>query len=320
MPFRFRGNKVHLTYKTHVDFEVIKALMRGKRETKLFSIVHEVGDEHENCPNPYEHTHVFWFWKKDFDSVNERCFDVPNPASAEGESDVIHPHIQGNKGIQWAKGIVMDYHKGNKTKRDGKKYFIEPVKLEQEGCDEWHFEKDLFATIQAAPSLEEACLAVDIEPRSVGDVRMIMAAKKRKVMNPRLYYGPYMFNPKWDAESKTLVVVGEPGVGKTQWARWYCASEGYFYCKNRLDCMRHYNGEAWIIFDDIHVEDYINVDLQGVFDVESGGSIAARYAPIDFPENVKRIWLCIPANFKLIPDKKGNILPNNRKAVTIDYY
>jgi hypothetical protein len=80
--------------------------------------------------------------------------------------------------------------------------------------------------------------------------------------------------------------------------------------------MRHYNGEAWIISDAIHVEDYTNVDLQGVFDVESGGSIAARYAPIDFPENVRRIWLCIPR----IPDKKGNILLNNRRAVTIDYY
>ena len=36
MPFRFQANKVHLTYKTHVDMEVIKTLMRGKRETKQF--------------------------------------------------------------------------------------------------------------------------------------------------------------------------------------------------------------------------------------------------------------------------------------------
>ena len=180
---------------------------------------------------------------------------------------------------------------------------------------------DVWSAIMTAPSLEEACKAAGILPKSAAEVKLLRSEKKRKrEIKPTLYYGPYAFNPKWDSESKTLIVVGEPGVGKTQWARWYCAREGYFYCKNHLDCMRHYNGEAWIIFDDIHVEEYTNVDFQGVFDVERGGSIAARYAPIVFPENVKRIWLCIPANFKLIPDKKGNILPNNRKAVTIDYY
>jgi hypothetical protein len=308
MSFRFTGEKVHLTYKTHVDMAAIKTLMKALRPTKMYSIVHENGDTDESNATPYAHTHVFWWWHKRMDTVNQRVFDV----------DGIHPHIQGNKGIKWAKGIVMNYHVGNKTKVDGKKYYIEPVKLEQWGIDEWNFESEMFAQIMAAPSLEAACMAVDILPKSVGDVKTLRAEKRRKVIKPRLYYGPYMFNPTWDSDEKTLVVVGEPGVGKTQWARWYCASEGYFYCKNRLDCMRHYNGEPWIIFDDINVEDYTNVDLQGVFDVENGGSVNARYAPIDFPENVKRIWLRNPG--VLIPDKKGTILPNNRRAVTVEYY
>lgn len=64
--------------------------MKEKRETKMYSIVHELGGKDEDTPTPYAHTHVFWWWKKRFDMVDARAFGIRD----------IHPNIQGNKGIQ----------------------------------------------------------------------------------------------------------------------------------------------------------------------------------------------------------------------------
>ena len=52
-----------------------------------------------------------------------------------------------------AKGICMKHHRGHKTKADGKKYYIEPVFLNQTGVEEWKFEEDLIEGIVSAPSL-----------------------------------------------------------------------------------------------------------------------------------------------------------------------
>lgn len=206
--FRFRGAKVHLTYKTHIAFDKIKSLMKPLRDTKMFSIVHEVGDEDEDNPTPYEHTHVFWWWKKGYDSVNPRCFDI----------DGIHPHIKGNKGIQWAKTIVMKYHLGHKTKDNGKKYFIAPVALEQFGVEDWHFERDLLTAIVNAPDLYHACLAADIMPKSYGDMKLLRSKKKRKFAEIEDDCDPERFKKvKWNRK-KALVLKGNAASGKTNWA------------------------------------------------------------------------------------------------------
>lgn len=209
MSFRFQGEKCHLTYKTHVPMLKIEEMMKAKRETKMFSIVHEVGDKDEDTPTPYAHTHVFWWWRKIYDTVDNRAFDI----------DEIHPNIQGNKGIQWAKGIVMRYHKGHKTKADGKKYFIAPVLLKQFGVDDWHFEADTWAIIQAAPDLKTACMAVDILPKSVGDVATVMREGKKRKFTELDDEADANRCKKvdWDRK-KALVIRGNGSTGKTNWA------------------------------------------------------------------------------------------------------
>ena len=113
----------------------------------------------------------------------------------------------------------MDYHKGRKTKADGKKYFIAPVMFKQFGVDEWHFEADMFAVIRAAPDLEAACMAVDVLPKSIGDVKTLRAdGKKRSFtdMEDGLTVDSCK-KVKWD-RTKALVIKGSAGSGKTNWA------------------------------------------------------------------------------------------------------
>ena len=177
MSFRFQSEKVHLTYKTHMDEAAVKAMLESKGSIKIYSFVHEVGDEHEDTPTPYEHTHVFVMWTKRLNLTDPRTFDVKD----------IHPNLNTRRSLQWAKNIVNKYHKGHKTKKDGKKYYIEPVYLNQEGVSDWKFEEDLWDRIAGAPSLKDACMDAGLVPKSISDAKLIQAESKRRKLNPPDY-------------------------------------------------------------------------------------------------------------------------------------
>ena len=142
-----------------------------------------------------------------------------------------------------------------------------------------------------------------------------LTGQKKRKFTGRLYYGPYM-DFEWDYEHKALVLEGEPGIGKTQWAKWWAMHTfgEYFYVKNSLDCMKYYNGEAVIIFDDILLQEK-QTHIDACFDVENGGMIPARNKDLEIPPGPK-IWLRNP-NDDEIPDPKGNIFPNNRRAIRL---
>lgn len=198
MPFRFASEKAHLTYKTHMDEVAVKAMLESKGTLKIYSFVHEVGDDNEDNPTPYEHTHVFVWWTKRLDLTDHRTFDVNN----------IHPNIQTKRGIQWAKTIVQKYHKGHKTKKNGKKYFIEPVYLNQEGVDEWKFEEELWDCIADAPSLKDACLDAGLVPKSISDAKLIQSESKRRKLNPPKYTMDKFNRPAQDLSLPLLIYGG----------------------------------------------------------------------------------------------------------------
>lgn len=280
MAFRFRGLKVHLTYKTHVPFDKIKALMKSLRDTKMFSIVHEIGDEHEDNPTPYAHTHVFWWWKKDYDSTNARCFDI----------DGIHPNIKGNKGIQWSKTIVTKYHLGHKTKNDGKKYFIEPVALEQFGVEDWHFEKDLIQTIRAAPDLMHACLAADIMPKSVGDVKLLRSEKKRKFAEIEDDCDPERFKKvEWNRK-KALVLKGNAASGKTNWAIHQFNQPVMI---NDIDDLKSLPDDCdGLVFDEMLFDKCAKKTQVYLTDLAFERTIRARNSNGTIPKGMPRIFTC----------------------------
>lgn len=138
--------------------------------------------------------------------------------------------------------------------------------------------------------------------------------KKRKFLG-KIYFGPYR-EVQWDHLHKSLVLEGDPGMMKTQWAKYWASHTygSYFYCKNSLDALKYYKGETVIIFDDIHLQDR-QVYIDACFDVENGGLIPARNKDIEIPPGPK-IWLRNPQDPE-IPDPKQNIFPNARRAVFI---
>lgn len=251
--FRFQAEKVHLTYKTHLDYAAYKEFVKSFGELRVMSFVHENGDEEEEGNTPYAHTHVFMWWKKKYDSKNCRCFDFgQDPDKEEGVK--LHPNIQTRRGIDWAKNICFKYHLGHKTKKDGKKYYIEPVFLDQVGCEEWKFEDDWERIIAEAPSVVEAAKELGIKPKSFSDVRFVAeSTKKRKqrAVEENLEHNfKKLPDGFWDRKKKALVVRGIPGIGKTQWA---LAQFEKPFQVTQLDGIRHIPDDCdGVVFDDMH--------------------------------------------------------------------
>lgn len=98
-----------------------------------------------------------------------------------------------------------------------------------------------------------------------------------------LYYGPW---PKLDIDmaSRTLVLSGKAGTGKTQWAKYIAKhlGEKWIYVKGCLDkAKRVYEPGMTVIFDDIvPYEKWTVNDWASMFDVENGGSINLRNCPL----------------------------------------
>jgi hypothetical protein len=255
-------------------------LLMTKGIVKLASIVHENGDENENDPTPYAHTHAFVWWEKRLDVTDVRFLDF-----TVGE-EVVHPNIQTKRDITWAKGICLKYHLGHKTKSDGKKYYIAPVKLFQEGVDEWKFEHTQWDAIRAAPTFQEACEWAGVTAKSLADVRSIRNKPvKRKFRSIRNKPVKRKFSeiesdctnawipapPDWDREDKSLLVVGLPGIGKTNWA---IAQFEKPFCLTQVEDLKHIPpGCDGLVFDNIEIaktkaqNQKLLTDVRGAFTI-----------------------------------------------------
>jgi len=209
MTFRFHKKTIHLTYKGFAPEDEVRAMAESFGTIKRWSFVHENGDTDEENPTPYEHTHVAIAWEKNIDTTNVKAFDMGQ----------VHPNIAPGGGMKWFRNLCMKYHRGHKTKKDGKKYFIEPVFINQEFIDDWRWEDDQWDLCVGAPSLQDACLELGIVPKSISDVKLIRSqSKKRKAAEMEDGLDAADFKTiEWDRK-KALVFRGTAGIGKTNWA------------------------------------------------------------------------------------------------------
>lgn len=275
--FHFNAIKAHLTYKTHIPFDDIKDTLKP---WKMLSIVHEVGDEHEDEPMPYAHTHVFVWWKEKFQTRDPRAWDI----------DGIHPNVQTRRSILWAKNIVMNYHHGRKTKADGKKYYIKPILLHQEGVEEWKFQEDLIATIQAAPTLIDAMHETDIMPKSIADLQCVRREGKRKFSCVEEQVDVSKFKElDWDRK-KALVLRGPPAIGKTNWA--ISQFKAPFLVCDLDDLKAIPEGTDGLVFDEMLFFTYSKQKQVYLTDLAFERTIRTRNTNAKIPAGMQRIFTC----------------------------
>lgn len=283
MVFRFQNTKVHLTYKTHVSVETFKRILNKLPPTKMWSLVHEIGDENEEVPTPYEHTHVFVWTTKKMDTTDPRYFDV-----MDEDDTPIHPHMQNKRSLDWAKIIIMKYHHGHKTKADGKKYFIAPILLHQVGVEEWKMEEDQFKLALEAPSLEEACLELGIGIKGMGDVRLARAEMKKRKLNPPKY--PLeSFNRAALDLSLPVLLAGNSDCGKTQFAKAHFVNP--LVCRHN-EGAKHFdpNFHDGIVFDDMDFQDWPLTSVQHLLDTDEPSTMRCLNGSYEIPANTKKIF------------------------------
>ena len=292
--FRFCAKKVGLTYSAPVDKDqnpLDVVWFEGKFVDRLRDLHGENLNEYiigqEAHQNGKMHYHVYMKFYNEFDTSNCRFWDL----------EEVHPQFINTPG----KGFI-DYCGKHGVYVSN---FWEP--------DPWSAARDFDSVADGIAHLWAK------RPRDMmlhgKQVEENLAAYKKRKFTGKLYFGPYR-EVKWDHEHKALVLEGDPGMMKTQWAKYWASHfyGSYFYCKNSLDALKYYKGETVIIFDDIQLQERQKY-IDACFDVENGGLIPARNKDIEIPPG-PRIWLRNPEDPE-IPDPKNNIFPNERRAVFI---
>ena len=274
--FRFKKKKMGMTYSCPVDAaeHPMDDLWEEKRIVKAFEamfpnhtlIKYLISQEkHKSGKNHY---HVFIELADPLETENCRFWDL------EG----VHPQMcKGTIGKGWEFYCAKD--KEYITNYFEPCHYSHARDLAADGKTD-EAVKHLWSKRPRDMALHGAAIC--------GNLRL----KKKSKFSATIYEGPY-WPIDWDESRHTLILNGDPGMGKTQWAKWWGKTKGgFFYCKGSLECMKHYSGEPSIIFDDIDVTKC--KDLTDVFDVENGGVYQSRYHDAEIPAGVPRVWLQNP--------------------------
>lgn len=286
-PFRLCNSKVHLTYKTHIDFEFFKTTIISKLPPlKMLSFVHEEGDDQEDADTPYAHTHVFMWTKTPMDTIDTKYFDVPD---ADGHP--IHPNITNHRSLVWAKTIVLNYHLGHKTKKDGKKYYIEPIWLHQEGVAEWKMEEDAWAIAEQAPSVKEACMELGIGAKTIADVEKVRHLNgKRKADTIDEDADPANFKTvEWDRK-KALVLRGPSGTCKINWAIYQFTKPMKIEDLDELKSIP--DGCDGLIFDECLFDKCSKKTMVALTDYKQPRTVRTRNTNASIPRGMSKIFTC----------------------------
>lgn len=269
--FRFRQRGAHLTYKSHIAFDIIKSKLAevggADNPIKWYSIVHERGQPDGESHERYDHTHVAWQWEKAVDKSNARIFDITS-----GE-EAIHPHIQLFSNQAHMQQIYDDYH------------HKEPVELEQSE-DGPTPSVSFIEQIVRAPTLYAACEIAGVEIRSVNDIKLLRDDKPLPEEYTHLYP-----DTEWllDAPfTRCCYIWGATGTGKTQWAVHQFNRP---LVVSTRDSLRHFRRDLHdgIVFDDIDFSTWEREELIHLFDWDIERTIRCRYSDATIPRFTKKV-------------------------------
>lgn len=232
--------------------------------------------------NGTRHYHAMIKYEKAFQSEDSRVFDFKG----------VHPCDKGTPG---KKGGFADYC--GKTDNYITNFWKPDVLVYIMKLKTWKEAQDYLRDNAPGMAL-----------RSLRTIKGNWMMMKKSTREPEVFYGPYPdYFPDWDRESKCLVLTGEAGTCKTQWARWFCAHNGgYFYFKGGYEQLREYDGSEWLIMDDLK---HNLEDCNDLVCVKQGGDLKARWSDIESPI-CKKIIIANPDMLQL----PGNSVAINRRV------
>ena len=316
MPFKFEpqeipedhlwcGRTFHWTWKGFIAKADIFVTIGAATTVPVigWSIVHEdtsfvddQGVEHVG----YKHTHagVIFFAKIKIKGC--RKFDI-RIIDDNGFPDYIHPHIQPGVTMSHMETIFADYHAGRKFSVElGKTVFKAPIWRDFKLPPMWEFARATMEEMIAAPSLVEACIAGQIRPRNVNDVKMLRESAGHEAKQFKHLFDPSTFItlplPPWDA----LWVWGATGLGKTKWACAQATNPCLIKPFNSIGCLEMVKTKFQAGFHDLLILDEADLrfmDREAVIvflDTDEDCVMSIRFTKFEIPAGVKKIFLSNP--------------------------
>lgn len=125
----------------------------------------------------------------------------------------------------------------------------------------------------------------------------LMSRKERKL---RVY--PFTGDTvEWPSDTKSLMVIDKPGTGKTEWAKSFVTHhlKQTFLRVTHIDALKRYNGEDFIIYDDVSFLHLPRETQIHIAEVANDREIHCRHRPAYIPPGVKQIFVCNEHPFSL---------------------
>lgn len=262
MTFRIQYKDFGLTYsRCPIPRETLIELLREKIQITDFYVAQETHKEDKGCPY---HLHVW------FEAAAKPNIRKPDYFDLKYEDKVYHPNI-GKKKRNW----IYNYLKKQDTEpytniADGY------VALAKAGNTELALEK--FSQDHPREFV--------INYERIKKNFSLLGKRKRE---DNVY--PFTGQPvQWDWEQKSLLVIDEPGTGKTEWAKSYVTFLGLTYLRvTHLDVLKKYDGEDVIIYDDVSFSHLPRETQIHIAEVRNAKSIHCRHACADIPPGIKNI-------------------------------
>ena len=121
----------------------------------------------------YQHTHWAVRFRARIHVRGARKFDVHLGVDTSGNDVWVHPNVQ-KLSVMHLEQCMTQYMKGRKYDIEkGMIVYKEPVKYECKLPQQFAFTRELLLEMCEAPSLLETCVAGEVRPRSVSDVRAL---------------------------------------------------------------------------------------------------------------------------------------------------
>lgn len=326
--FEWKNDRIHLTYKGFLPMDDLLAMVRRATSTPMkgYSIVHEdtSEDTHDGVMLGYEHTHLAVMFKAPLRLKGSRIFDF-YVEDFTGLPVAVHPNAQIKLTMVSFEVLFMYYHAGRKYDiTTGKTIYKAPVARKFYLPPDFDFGRAIMAEMVVAPNLFEACVAGEIRPRTVNDVKSLRddcAAQSNKRF--KHIFDPSTFKDLAPFDWSVLHVWGGSGLGKTKWAvaqfRNPCLVKPFdsVGCLESLAKSFDPKVHDGLVLDEADLNFMTRTQVIAFFDQDEECTLDVRYKSFTLPAGLRKIVVSNPSPESLYPADPYGAIARRREVVHV---